>query len=70
MLSNGTITVPLRSARRMTRSKPSVLTAMVTIASKPWLMKSSIAPSCAATSVPVETTLNSLIFSLKPSFSA
>ena len=48
----------------MTRSKPSGETAMVTIASKPWLMKSSMAPSWAATSVPVETTLNSLIFSL------
>src|SRR5579863_8857048 len=33
-------------------------------------MKSSIAPSCAATSVPVETTLNSLMFSLMPGCSA
>ena len=39
---------------------------MVTIAWTPWLMKSSMAPSCAATSVPVETTLNSLMFSLMP----
>src|SRR5262252_628499 len=33
-------------------------------------MKSSIAPSWAATSVPVETTLNSLMFSLMPGCSA
>src|SRR5262245_2047586 len=33
-------------------------------------MKSSIAPSWAATSVPVETTLNSLMFSLIPGWSA
>src|SRR5215813_10604006 len=33
-------------------------------------MKSSIAPSCAATSVPVETTLNSLMCSLIPGWSA
>src|SRR5665647_2548536 len=33
-------------------------------------MKSSMAPSCAATSVPVETTLNSLMFSLMPGCSA
>ena len=52
------------------RSKPSGATAMVTMASKPWLMKSSIAPSWAATSVPVETTLNSLMFSLMPGCSA
>ena len=32
-------------------------------------MKSSIAPSCAAASVPVEMTLNSLIFSLMPGVS-
>ena len=69
MLSNGTITTSLRSASRITRSKPSGLTAMVTIASKPWLMKSSMAPSCAAASVPTETTLNSLMFSLIPAVS-
>src|SRR5215467_3774926 len=33
-------------------------------------MKSSMAPSCAATSVPVDTTLNSLMFSLMPGCSA
>jgi len=33
-------------------------------------MKSSMAPSCAATSVPVETTFSSLIFSLIPACSA
>ena len=48
----------------MTRSNPSGDTAIVTIASKPWLMKSSMAPSCAGASVPVDTTLNSLILSL------
>ena len=63
-LSNGTMTTLFLSARRITRSKPSGATAMVMIASKPWLMKSSMAPSWAATSVPVETTLNSLILSL------
>ena len=52
------------------RSNPSGATAIVTIAWMPWLMKSSIAPSCAATSVPVETTLNSLMSSSTPGCSA
>ena len=69
-LSNGTITTSFLSARRITRSKPSGATAMVTIASNPWLMKSSMAPSCAGASVPVETTLNSAILSLTEGSSA
>jgi hypothetical protein len=60
-LSKGTMTTPFLLARRMTRSNPSGLTARVTMPSNPWLMKSSIDPSCAAMSVPVETTLNSLM---------
>ena len=64
------MTTSFLSARRITRSKPSGETAMVTMASKPWLMKSSIAPSCAGASVPVETTLNSVILSLTAGSSA
>ena len=43
---------------------------MVTMASKPWLMKSSMAPSWAGASVPVETTLSSAILSLTAGSSA
>ena len=60
ILSNATSTTPASFARLMTGLNAAGFCALTTIASKPESMKLLIAAICAATSSPVETTLNSL----------
>src|ERR1700739_4970428 len=60
MLSNATSTTPASLARLMTGLNAEGFWALTTIASKPESMKLLMAAICAATSSPVETTLNSL----------
>src|SRR5215475_3513586 len=60
MLSNATSTTPASLARLMTGLNAVGFWALTTIASKPESMKLLTAAICAATSSPVETTLNSL----------
>src|SRR5580765_1573191 len=62
MLSNATSTTPASLARLMTGLNAAGFCAFTTIASYPESMKLLIAAICAATSSPVETTLNSFSF--------
>src|SRR5258708_19998352 len=70
MVSKATRMTPASLARLITGLKADGFCALTTIASKPESMKLLIAAICAATSSPVETTLNSLSFAATSGWAA